>query len=210
MSIAGAISVVAIVIALLSAVLAWRAARRSLRVTTYSGATELTLQIDRMFLEHPEIRPFFYDPRRPLAEASLGRDRSRVEAAAEYILDILECIWDHRHEYDDDDREAWKLYILEMIGKPGSGCVLRAKYEEWSADGWYPALDDAHRRLDEQVLRHMGSLWLVRRRRPRNETPRTVARVGAFRLVWASSRPTPDEGTEETAGESARGPVSRA
>ena len=30
-------------------------------MTTYNSATDLALQVDRVFLEHPLIRPYFYE-----------------------------------------------------------------------------------------------------------------------------------------------------
>ena len=120
-----ALAVVAAVIALASAILTWQVGRRTLRITTYSGATELTLAIGEKMIANPELRQYFYD-RRPLQPEVTGRDRSLVLATGMYILDVLECIWDHRREYERDDRESWGRYIHDCLQAP----VLRDLYEE--------------------------------------------------------------------------------
>lgn len=117
-----------------------RHAQRSLRVTTYSGATDLVLQVDRLMVEFPETRAFLYSER-TFHDGVEPLLRARVEASAEFVLDVLECIWDHASEYDQDDRESWKRYIQDLIGDE-QGYVLRDLYEEYSAKDWYPALDD--------------------------------------------------------------------
>ncbi|MFN8110386.1 MAG: hypothetical protein U0Y82_11170 [Thermoleophilia bacterium] len=182
-----ALAVVAVVIALASAILTWQVGRRTLRITTYSGATELTLAIGEKMIANPELRQYFYD-RRPLQPEVTGRDRSLVLATGMYILDVLECIWDHRREYERDDRESWGRYIHDCLQAP----VLRDLYEECSADGWYPALDHLIGTAGEEVVRSRGRLWLMRTPRPpRRPRERNLASAGGYRLVWADHRPRP-------------------
>lgn len=132
------VAVAALLASIASAVYTYRQARRTLKVTTYQGATDLTLQLDQVFIEHPELRPYFYESR-PAPEPGGGDDilRSRVLAAAEYALDIFECIWDHRDTYADTDKDSWREWIGDMLA---SSPVCTALYLQ-NVD-WYPALQD--------------------------------------------------------------------
>ncbi len=116
----------------ISTVAVIRTEKRSISVTTYHSATELTLQVDRTFIEHPELRPLFYE--NVLLEGS-GHDAYLVLAVAELMLDVLECVWDQEREYSTQDREAWKAWILDVFA---SSPTIRDLYDEASA--WYPTL----------------------------------------------------------------------
>lgn len=130
------VAVAALLISAASALYAYRQGRRTLKVTTYHGATDLTLQLDQVFIEHPELRPFFYEGQPPLDSGS-GDDnlRYRVLAAAEYALDIFECIWDHRDTYDEADKESWRTWISDMLGASPVCSDLFLENRDW-----YPAL----------------------------------------------------------------------
>ena len=132
------VAVAALLVSLGSAVYAYRHGRRTLKVTTYHGATDLTLQLDQVFIEHPELRPFFYEGR-PLPDPGSEGDtlRHRVLAAAEYALDIFECIWDHRDTYDDKDKESWRAWIGDMLASSPTCSDLYTTNRDW-----YPALED--------------------------------------------------------------------
>jgi len=138
MSASDIVAVVALVASIASAIYAYRQGRRTLKVTTYQGATDLTLQLDQVFIEYPQLRPFFYEGR-PTPDANSGDDdlRHRVLATAEYALDIFECIWDHRDTYDQADRESWKVWICDMIAQSPACSALYVAERDW-----YPALQD--------------------------------------------------------------------
>ncbi|HEU0316965.1 MAG TPA: hypothetical protein VFR49_06525 [Solirubrobacteraceae bacterium] len=132
------IAVAALLASLGSAVYTYalsRQARRSLKVTTYHDATALTLQVDRMFVDHPRLRPYFYDGA-PVPTGSRQPDeRNRVLAAAEFLLDVLECVWDHEDEYDAQDRRAWAEWIHDTFA---SAPACRELYLD--KRDWYPSL----------------------------------------------------------------------
>ena len=78
------IAVGAAVLALISPWFTVRLARRSLRVTTYSSAPDLTLQIDRLMIEYPETRSSLLGARarslRGTPAARAGRGGGSVRA----------------------------------------------------------------------------------------------------------------------------------
>ncbi len=112
-------------------------ARRSTHVTTYRNATDLALEIDKVFVSSPELRRFFFEGAHAARETE--QVQRHVAAVAEFILDCLECIWDLRHTYEDDDRLSWRAFVWDMLtGSP----PLAQVYWKHQPQGWYPALDN--------------------------------------------------------------------
>jgi hypothetical protein len=125
-------SIISVMIATAAVFLANRAASTEMSVTTYQGATQLMLEVDRIFLNHPELRPFFYDDVEPTPDV----DRNLINAAVEFMLDAFECIWDQRPHFSAPDYDSWAEYIVDRFG---TSPVLRQFYRDHA--GWYPTLD---------------------------------------------------------------------
>ena len=119
---------------LVSAGIAWLIGRRTLRITTYRSATDLMLEVDRIFVDHPQLRKYFHDGK-PCAKTKA--DYNLVQAVAELELDVLECIWDSRKSYTKDDQESWAKYICGALESP----AVKDMYEDPANAGWYPTLD---------------------------------------------------------------------
>jgi hypothetical protein len=130
------LSIIALVLSVASTVVAtlvaYRASNHGITVTTYNNATELTLQVDRVFVEYPELRPYFYD-NEPLTDSA--PHRNRVLAVTELYLDVLECIWDREREFSPTDRLAWRGWIVHAFD---NALVLREFYRD--RRDWYPTL----------------------------------------------------------------------
>ncbi|HWJ83971.1 MAG TPA: GNAT family N-acetyltransferase [Cellulomonas sp.] len=135
-SVAQYIPVAAFAASVIGVVIAWFLGRRSARITTYRSATDLTLDIDRIFIANPGLRCYFYDGAK--ATATTGSTRQQVLAVAEFVLDCFECIWDIRRTFSRKDRTSWGHYVLDTIAESP---VLHDMYTQRSAQQWYPALD---------------------------------------------------------------------
>lgn len=134
---------------IVSAIAAWYSQRqqrrqteiegRSLDVTTYQGASALALELDRVFIEYPMLRPYFYDGVAvPATGSGSGEQetlRNRVLAVAEFAVDTMECIWDHRDTYNDEDRPAWERWICDALSGSPACCELADENPDW-----YPSL----------------------------------------------------------------------
>jgi hypothetical protein len=127
----------ALVASVVSLVMSWRAGHRAAKITTYRSATDLTIDIDHVFVEHPELRKYFYDGE-DLSHAS-EETRAEAEAIAELMLDCFECIWDLRKNYSKEDRFSWGRYILDMLSESP---VMEGMYTRRKAQDWYPALEE--------------------------------------------------------------------
>jgi hypothetical protein len=126
------ISAIALVVSLSAAFFTYRLSRRSFRVMAYRGAAERALQMDKVFIDYPLVRPYFSDaePFDPDAceDAEL---RNRVPAVAEFVLDILEDCWDYEDCYGEPDRIAWKDWIYDVFETAPTCCAMYAESAAW-------------------------------------------------------------------------------
>lgn len=134
MSMSDFFALFAVLVAVGSALLAWQIGRHSLRITTYRSATDLMLEVDRTFVDHPHLRTYFHDGE--ICPAG-HPDYNLVQAVAELELDVLECIWDSRDRYSKADQVSWAKYILGVLETP----AIKTMYEDPDNAGWYPTLD---------------------------------------------------------------------
>jgi hypothetical protein len=128
-------------------------AQRNLMVTAYQSTTELVLSVDRVFMEHPRIRPYFYENRdvpHPAPIGDMESDRNLVFAVAEFVLDSLECIWDHNKDNKEAaDRTSWIAYIVSVFV---SSPVLQQFYRKYQTDApeneqWYPSIAELEKEV---------------------------------------------------------------
>ncbi len=116
-------------------------------------ATKLALDIDRMFITHPQLRVYFYEEK-PFP--SRGQpDYPLAEAVREFVADCLEGIWDNQAVYNDDDWRSWLKYIQDMLASsPGLLALIeddaKLMEEDNEADPWYPSLGKANGILDRK------------------------------------------------------------
>lgn len=120
----------------LTTLLSWRATW----VSYNEAATQRALDVDRLFLNYPHIRTYFYKakPDQPQAEFPSAEAEPLVHAAMEFIADNLEGIWDFEDVYSDSDWDAWLKYIQDMLTQCPSLSDFIAK-DEYK---WYPSLED--------------------------------------------------------------------
>ena len=168
---------IALIVSAVSLYFSVRFARRSTHVTTYRNATDLALEIDKVFVASPDLRRFFVEGEPPARETD--ETQRHVAAVAEFILDCLECIWDLRDTYDADDRRSWRVFVWDMVTRSPP---LAEAYWMHQHQGWYPALD--HLRAE---VRRDGAATST----PAREGERSEAPGEALRFVPLDEAPTP-------------------
>lgn len=88
---------------------------RQLRESLSQSMTNYTLEISRLFLEHPDLRPYFFEGQ--LIDES-HYDYLRAEALAEVILDIFWTMMTaskHIQENEFADEEARSQWVCERL-----------------------------------------------------------------------------------------------
>jgi hypothetical protein len=146
------VTILALVVALISTVLAFKTDNRSIEIDTYNRATELFLKLNEIFIHHSQLRPFFYDGRE-LAKAQDVEERERVLAVAEMVLDIFDWVGHECEGASDTDRESWEAFIRATF----TTSPVLVEYHENHRD-WHPV-------LDEVLAREPGPLPSKRQRR---------------------------------------------
>lgn len=88
--------------------------RRQLVESQSRSITDYSLEISRLFLAHPDLRPYFFGGK---IIAEDHPDYLRAESLAEVILDILWTMMTQASRIDSrefsmkDGREAWNAYV---------------------------------------------------------------------------------------------------
>lgn len=97
-----------------------RAERRALETQTGWQMYETGMNLLTVFVEHPEVRPYFYDNRPAPTEEPL---RSRVLATAELVADHLESVVLSQDAVEARTRAVWVRYMQGLYRRSP---VLRA------------------------------------------------------------------------------------
>jgi hypothetical protein len=101
----------------------------SLKSSVYSGITEATLTVDRLFIDHPELRPYFYSEK---LVSENDTDYHKVLAAAEYILDFFSAIvMQAKHFPEIWPRLEWEEYMVDMFARSPALCDYLKSVSNW-------------------------------------------------------------------------------
>lgn len=125
------ISTLALIVSMASTAYSYRLSRHSHDVSTYYGVIHLFGDIDKVMIEYPEIRPYFYQGK---VVTSGDLNGPRVKATAELVLDVFEWVWHRQEKLSLEDKDGWEPYILEVFS---NSPALREHYAKCSS--WYPA-----------------------------------------------------------------------
>jgi hypothetical protein len=116
--------------------------RRSVQRDTYQKAYETVYDLDRLFLDHPEIKGYFYGDR-ALDAATDAATRARVESTAEWISDFFDNLYFNIKLGPDEDWSAWESYIDETFKRSPALRDYVAKHRDWYSTELGEALDHA-------------------------------------------------------------------
>jgi hypothetical protein len=110
-------------------------ATRGALAETYGTIAAHTLEIDRLFIERPYLRPYFYGGK-DLSKAD-KETYHRVMAMAEFQLDAFDAIMTQRDYLPDDkdkqeDLQTWQRYFEDSFTKSPALCERIS----WNPD-WY-------------------------------------------------------------------------
>jgi hypothetical protein len=120
------------------------------RMTVHSQRQAPTLALDRLFVEYPELRPYFYDG---LDIDKKNPSFSRVQAVAEMHLDVFDYKLKHAESFAayqlassgqsrDRHREVEKTWMRDMLR---TSPILRRYGQQ--RKGWYSP--ELHHLLEE-------------------------------------------------------------
>jgi hypothetical protein len=110
-----------------SLVFVWRQARTSSRQLLVSAEQQLISElanyhnlylmwfnVDRVFVEYPDLRPFFYG-RRDADESGVTDDiRKKLDAVSHMMLDCFDDVYHHLEHLPASTRNPWDIFMQDM------------------------------------------------------------------------------------------------
>lgn len=130
-------------------------ARRDGQVALITGMTTMMLEIDKAFIEHPEMRQYFKNGVRP-PQGSGAREEAQAFAMA--MANALDHVVEHMRFMKCDTRYAWRTYIAELYEQSPVFADLLEEHGDW-----WPGL---HREIREwRKCGRLGS-WICRQTEP--------------------------------------------
>lgn len=112
----------------------WRQSRDqtlATRATIYQNITATMLEIDRYFIEHPELKKYFFD-NTPITKKH--REYERVKSIAEMFLDFMDFTLEHKPGMEDYPWSQWENYFKSVYD---TSPALRELWEEVKGLNWY-------------------------------------------------------------------------
>ena len=91
-----------------------RSTNESLRAGAYSNMSSWTFDLDKAFLQYPELRPYFY------AGKDIREDDPlflRAQTMAEFLLDNFDSIMEFDRQYPGTLHAGWRDWIYESFNR---------------------------------------------------------------------------------------------
>lgn len=117
--------------------------REALQSSASSAIAVRTQEVDSIFLDQPDLRPYFYDSKK--VNRSDGELSSRVDALSELLLDFFEQIVVDTQLFDAH-REGWDLYIQGMFETSPALTDYLIAHCDWWPPGRFDEFTDACRK----------------------------------------------------------------
>ena len=110
--------------------------QKQLRLNYYYEITGRVFEINRLFIENPRVRPYFYENKVCYDKAL----KPQVTAVAEYMLDFFSLIQEHDKFLTSEDLpsiDEWIEYMKDSFrNSPMLRSVLETK-KDWYEEGLY-------------------------------------------------------------------------
>lgn len=104
--------------------------RRELKNQGYQLAMSMFIDVDKVFIEYPDARPYFYDGSNPAAVEDLTM-QNRVIAIAEMMLDICELVTDTRLGLKRGDEDSWNDWVLGCLASSPAMLTHLTENPDW-------------------------------------------------------------------------------
>lgn len=108
------------------------------RAHVYQGLAQLMIDVDRIFIEYPALRPYFYDN---VEEPDDPIERNRVSAIAETHIDMMDNLLTQSPHLEDIVAEPWDDYFRDLMRRSPAIRRFWAEHREWYGDDMCALLD---------------------------------------------------------------------
>lgn len=127
------VSVLGLPALVISLVFVWKQLKLSAnanRATVYQSVPLLMFDIDRLFIERPELKPYFYG-RKPLTHDD--PEYNRIMSVAELFVDFMDYVTVVEPALPEYEWDSWKCYFRELLA---TSPALQQYWQEYGH--WYP------------------------------------------------------------------------
>jgi hypothetical protein len=108
------------------------------RASVYQAITEQMLNIDRLFITNPELRPYVYEGAALPAEEPL---RTQVLALAELFVDFFDNFVTQSGQIPPQLYEPWRRYARSVMQSSPAACAFWNENREWYSELLQEMLD---------------------------------------------------------------------
>jgi hypothetical protein len=98
-------------------------AQKQITDGAYAAAGAWMLDLDKQFVDHPELRPFFYESEK-ITKTTPVELKRRVDATSEYMLDVWDSFLHTRFGGSHRPLQpSWRSYMIDVLNS--SNCLVR-------------------------------------------------------------------------------------
>jgi hypothetical protein len=125
-----------------------RSMTRSTRASVYQTVAQQMMSIDQLFVERPELRPYFYGNKPPPTEEI---ERERVAAFAELFVDFMDNLVGQTPHIPEHLGESWRAYFRAVASTSPAIREFWRAHRDWYEEHMWQVLDSACL-IEEQVV----------------------------------------------------------
>ena len=109
--------------------------KTNLQASMYATITTETLEMDKIFLAHPNLRPYFYEDK-DISEITDDETRHKVMIIAEYQLDYFDLVMTQLDYIPTDkdskeDKDNWDKYFADSFAHSPALCRRIGLNPDW-------------------------------------------------------------------------------
>ncbi|PYS93729.1 MAG: hypothetical protein DMF64_03920 [Acidobacteria bacterium] len=109
--------------------------KKSIHSSTYQHIYELMIQLDKYFIEHPDVKPYFYGGKELKdLEAINPVEREKLLSIAEMMVDYFDSVYHQEDCMPQGTFPKFKAYIKETYRQSS----IIQKFVEEHGEQWYP------------------------------------------------------------------------
>ncbi|MBI5301509.1 MAG: hypothetical protein HY868_05175 [Chloroflexi bacterium] len=118
---------------------------KATNATIYQNLEGTMIEIDRFFVDHADLRPYFYNNKEIAEEDS---EYDRVLSTAEMMMDFADFVLTHRINMPDYPWVEWERYFQDIYVSSPALRKLWNEKQDWFLDDFKPLFRSAQARLD--------------------------------------------------------------
>lgn len=108
------IAFLALIVSIIAAFFTHFMYRKEIKNQGYQLAMGMFIEVDRVFIEYPQTRRYFYDGV-SVPDGLDPAEEQRIMAVSEMMLDICELVTDTRLGLKAGDEESWRNYVTGCL-----------------------------------------------------------------------------------------------